>query len=190
MRVIMLRIMTCLAVLLLVVHPAAAEQRWHNPDESWPAPNGNAPRPPEPSLADQSMQLRLQIQTLQTERSKYGIAGPIVMMAGGGGAVLGAAYLYLLASLVDDIDCYDYDTRDCGNDSRAFRNAMLVVGAAGVVVGVIGFVKLQERLPPRNELGAQIRSKRSQLQSIESRMRVGPIVGPQNLRGLSLAVSF
>ncbi len=139
-------------------------------------------------LYDHSYQLRLQIESLRAERAQYSIVGPIVMMAAGGGVALSAAYMYMVASIFEDLDCYDYD-QTC-NDNSGFRTAMVVVGVAGVVVGMFGLVNLQSRLQPRRELGAQINAKRAELKAIEHRVRLGAMVGPFDLRGVTLALTF
>lgn len=174
-----LRALPLVIVFMLLVRPASAQV----------SSSGTAV-PPQASLSpyDQSDQLRLQIESLRAERAQYGIAGPIVMLAAGGGVALTAAYLYLVSSLFEDLDCYDYD-QSC-NDNSGFRTAMVVVGAAGVVVGVFGLVKLQSRLQPRRELAAQINAKRAELKAIEHRLRLGAMVGPFDTRGVTLALTF
>lgn len=178
LRMFILRIMTFLFAFASLSRVAAADDRWPGPRDS--LPSGSA--------LEQSHRLRLEIEALRQERAQYGIAGPIVMMGVGGGVTLGAAYMYMLASIFDGL-CHD--SNDCGQDNNAgFRTTMVVVGVAGVALGVWGFLKLQGRLGPRNELGAQINAKRLELRSLESRVRLGAMTGPLEARGLSLTLAF
>jgi hypothetical protein len=114
------------------------------------------------------------IQELREERRQYGLGGPITMMAVGGGVALGAAYVYLLgrAYCLDDCDA---------------PPALIVVGAAGLGVGIWGAVLLGDRVGDRRRNGREIKELERQKETLE--VSVLRVVGP-NAAGAHVHVTF
>lgn len=127
------------------------------------------------SLMTQGRILYGQIEDLREERSQYGVGFPIVLMSVGGGL----AFLAMVAA--SEPDCYD-----CENDN----SGATVIAIGGLAMALVGVVMLSNRVGPRRELGTQIKSKERELRSIEDRLHFSTMLGPNNLRGASLALSF
>lgn len=163
-----------------VAPPAPAAGGW-----KWSGPSRDSSRL---SLLERSKNLREQIEDLRQERAQYGIGGPIVLLSIGGGLMLAGLVVYSAA--VDCDDAYDsaYDSGCSGSDDAKTFGA--VVGVGGLVLGIIGLMKISERSGPRRELGDQIKAKRAELRSIEESLRFSVITGPHNTRGLSVALRF
>jgi hypothetical protein len=150
-------------------------------------------QPPEEkySLMQRQLTLSRQIGDLERERAEYGIAGPIVMMAAGGGVALGALYFYAIFELVDGLDCQHSSSSNCSpRDTDQAKFVTATIGIGGVAVAIAGLVMLNNRIAPRRELGREINFKKSELRSIEQRLRFSTLLGPNNLRGVSLSLSF
>lgn len=150
-------------------------------------------KPPEArySLLQRQLMLSTQINDLQRERAEYGIAGPIVMMAAGGGVVLGSVYAYAIYELSHAFDYCDSSSSNCNESDHTQANYVFTaIGIGGVVLAVAGLVIFNNRLAPRRQLGHEINAKKAELKSIDQRLRFSTMLGPNNLRGASLALSF
>jgi hypothetical protein len=147
--------------------PPGAEGQWQ-----WKV---RATKTDRESLLMQGRLLYGQIEDLREERSQYGLAFPIVLMSVGGTLALVAL------SSASEPNCYD-----CKDDN----SGSVIFGIGGLAMAIAGAVMLSNRVGPRRELATQIRSKESQLRSIEDRLRFSTMLGPHNLRGASLALSF
>lgn len=148
--------------------PAGAEGQWQ-----WKGRTANTDRE---SLLMQGKILYGQIEDLREERSQYGLAFPIIMMSVGGGA----AFVALLSS----------SESNCDGCSNSDDTSLAVFAIGGLALGIAGAVMLSNRVGPRRELSTQIKAKEKQLRSIEDRLQFSALLGPNNLRGASLALSF
>lgn len=144
----------------------------------------------------QIRRLQLQIGELQAERSQYRIAGPIAMTGAGAVIAVNSALYILLWGILSDVrpclnfsPCSEEERSDFGTQTD-MRIGVAVLGVGGAVLAVVGGITLRGRWGKWKELGGQIKSKRTELRFLESGMRFGALLGPQNLLGATVALTF